>query len=337
MNAYEARLLGIERGLMGLGRQAGELQRDTWAGLQAARELWQEIPPSAPAAPCTGSIAWTVTSPAGDVISGQALTIAGPGGFSTSGTTNASGVFTHAITAAGTYTATASNACYSGGSPASIAATCSANAATLHFTTGTATRLLARTQSPCTVSTYVPGVPYTATKGAVTLTGTAGSSGVVTWDVSAYPAGTWTITATSTLGGRIGYQPSNTATAAASCGTSATATVGAIEGTSYTCGECVALPIKNTLVLHTTAGNVTLTYDAAGSLTWKGTQTIPGHTTVNWNYTPGGVLSGSYVGHTITTTQTARACPPDPFDKTVTISDPTNTSGLNGSTADLTE
>jgi hypothetical protein len=299
MNAYEARLLGVERGLMGLGRQAGELQRDTWAGLQAARELWQEIPPGAP---CNGTIVVTIKDPTGAVI--QNAGVAFSGGLP-SGRTGTDGKYTATITAAGSYTITATAGCYSGGNTATITAVCAQNDVTIQFTTGTAAKVNL-TINGCN-GNRLPNATITATFGGHAYSWTASAGGTVTADLSADATGSvsgCTFTASDPLG-RLASASGSTNV---QCGATNVLTINLTSpAASYHCGTGCGEPLKDALTLIDPTGTVTLTYNT-GTANWRGNQTVNGQA-VTWVYSGVG-LSYIYGGVTHFATTGTRTCPP---------------------------
>jgi hypothetical protein len=93
LNAYEARLLGVERQLMMIGRRANTLERETWAGLQDALQLWGEVAPGA-AAPCPNThLRFVAKGCLTNLFPGVAIS-ATKGATTVTGTTDGAGVVT---------------------------------------------------------------------------------------------------------------------------------------------------------------------------------------------------------------------------------------------------
>jgi hypothetical protein len=299
LNAYEARLLGVERQLMLLGRRANTLERETWAGLQDALELWQEIPPAA--APCSGSIDVTVTY-AGSPVVGATVTLSGAGGGS--GTTNSSGFVSLAIAVAGSYTVTMSAIGCLASASTTITATCTANAITITPATPASRCLIQFTVTGCN-SLGVIGATVTATKGSLTVTGTTpGSSGVVTLDVSAGGAGSYSWTASYGPGGLV--STSGTVTVGACGSAAATVATNLTLASGYQCldvGTGCSVPLPLTIHGSNAYGSFAMTSAGGGGASWVGTQTVSGVSVWTAGCNPGGACkTGSASSGSVTIT-----------------------------------
>lgn len=184
MNAYEARLLGVERQLMMLGRRAQVLERETWAGLQDALELWQEVPPGAAGCPNT-KIQFTVRGCPTLPVASVPVTVVG-GGSTYTGSTNGSGVVLIDVSATGaaTYSWTAADPSPGRftGTSGTVATTCGATATVTTTLTPNTTPYVCTT--PCSWPLKKSSLIVTNSFGTATLTWTSG----VTW------TGTQTIT-----------------------------------------------------------------------------------------------------------------------------------------------
>jgi hypothetical protein len=282
LNAYEARLLGVERQLMMIGRRANTLERETWAGLQDALELWGEVPPAA--APCSGSIDVTVTY-AGSPVVGATVTLSGAG--SGSGTTDSSGFVSIPITVAGSYTVTMSALGCLASASTTVTATCAVNPVSLTPATPTNRSRIAFAVKGCN-SLGLSGSTVTATKSGVTYSGTTDGSGNATLDVSASGAGTYTLTASDPSGGRfVAFSGSVAVTCTASAvsvGVTLTPATGYHCASPITVGFRCVLPIKDTLTLTTNLGGVTLTWNGSE---WAAVQNVGGVTAVTAGCTAG--------------------------------------------------
>jgi large repetitive protein len=254
---FERRLLEVERrlGHAGLGLERTRLR--TLQGLQEVRQLWSDLATVTSAC----SLAATILYGGAPVTTGT-VTVAGPGGFSASGTPDASGVFATTIPGSGSYTVSYSGSCSLAGST-TVSATCPGpNAVTLTPTTTAGGKVNFSIRGCATLAP--PNATVTVSGGGATYTGTTTTGGLLL-DVSPTGAGSYSWTVTEPTGRFV--TASGTVTVA--CNATAGVTVNLTAAAGYVCITGCDLPVATTVTLTTPQGGVTLTY-AAG--VWTGTQ-----------------------------------------------------------------
>lgn len=225
---------------------------------------------------CTWHVAVTVTNCDGTPDSGASVSLTGPGGFSASGGTNSSGVYSVAVPGTGTYTATVGS---QSGSVTLSGTTCTTGTVAICAPTfGVPFGQVCVTVVGCN-NTPIVGVSVTATQSGVTVnSGTTNSSGVACFCV---PSGHTTTFAVTAPPSRYGTG-STTGTVTACPSSPANFTIALPAASGYVCFCCLSrgcatcsVPVSTTLHLTDSyfGSGCTLTYNATTGQ-WVGSQTV---------------------------------------------------------------